>query len=120
MNKVVLDPSSRAKLNGLNEHLEVCDENGHTLGFFLPPDLHHKLLYAWAKSQFTDEEIAQARREIMAEGGLTTSQAVAYLEKVALSVKPPAVSAAPGCQTARKPPLPSAQDSAACSVPAAR
>jgi hypothetical protein len=83
VNKVILDPSLRAKLNSLNEQLELCDEDGHTLGFFLPPDLHHELLHAWAKSQFTDEEIAQARREIKAEGGLTTSQAVTYLEKVA-------------------------------------
>lgn len=87
MNKVILDPSLRAKLNGLNEHVEVCDEQGHTLGFFLPPDIYHKLLYAWAKTQFTDEEIAQARREMRTEGGLTTTQAVAYLEKVAREAK---------------------------------
>ena len=87
MNKVILDPSLRAKLHGLREHLEVCDENGHTLGFFLPPTLHDKLLYAWAKSQITDEEIAQARREIKTEGGLTTTQAVAYLEQVARDAK---------------------------------
>jgi hypothetical protein len=87
VNKVTIDPSLRAKLNGLNEHLEVCDENGRTLGFFLPPDLYHKLLYAWVKTQITDEEIAQARSEIKAEGGLTTSQAVAYLEKVACDAK---------------------------------
>jgi hypothetical protein len=86
VNKVILDLSLRAKLNGLNEHLEVCDEDGRTLGFFLPPDLHQKLLYAWAKTQFSDEEIEQARREIKTEGGLTTPQAVAYLEKLALSM----------------------------------
>jgi hypothetical protein len=42
---VTIDPELRAKLNGLNEQLEVCDENGHTLGHFLPADVYRKLFY---------------------------------------------------------------------------
>jgi hypothetical protein len=42
------------------------------------------------------------------------------IHRLVALVRPPAVSAAPGCQTARKSPPPSAQESAACSVPAAR
>ena len=87
MNKVMLDPSVRAKLHELKEYLELCDENGHTLGFFLPPSLHDKMLYAWAKSQITDEEIAEARREIGSDSGLTTTQAIAHLQKVAREAK---------------------------------
>jgi hypothetical protein len=87
MQKVILDPDLQARLKGLADHLEFCDETGRTLGFFLPPDVHHELLYAWAKSQFSDEELEQARRELKDEGGLTTAEAIAYLESVARSAR---------------------------------
>jgi hypothetical protein len=36
MSKLILDATLRSKLNGLNEQMEVCDETGQTVGFFLP------------------------------------------------------------------------------------
>ena len=36
MNKVTLDDALRAKLNGLNEELEVCDADGQPVGYFVP------------------------------------------------------------------------------------
>jgi hypothetical protein len=65
MDKVVVDESLEAKLNGLNRELEVCDRNGRTLGHFLPPDLYREMLYAWAESQsgITPEELQRRIRE---------------------------------------------------------
>ncbi len=84
MGKLTLDAELRAKLNGLNEPLEVCDESGRTLGHFLPANLYREWAYAWAKAQFADQaEREQARQEIRSEGGLTTAEAVACLEQVA-------------------------------------
>jgi hypothetical protein len=80
---VILDPTTSAPFKGLAEHVELCDEAGKTLGFFLPPDFHHEVIYAWAKSLFTDEDIERSRQEYRAGGGLTTAEAVAYLERVA-------------------------------------
>jgi hypothetical protein len=63
MDKVILDADMRAKLNGLNRHLELCDESGQTLGHVLPDDVYRQFLYAWANSQVTDEELDRASRE---------------------------------------------------------
>jgi hypothetical protein len=63
MTKVTIDSALRAKLNGLNEQIALCDESGKQLGHFLPADLYRDLLNAWADAAFTDEELARADRE---------------------------------------------------------
>jgi len=81
MPKLLLDTDLRARLRDLNVEWEVCDESGRTLGHFLPADLYQKLLYAWAKSLFDDEdELKRARQE---PGGMSTVEALAYLEGMA-------------------------------------
>jgi CRISPR/Cas system-associated endonuclease Cas1 len=66
--------------------VEVCDEKGETLGFFVPPAEHHELVYAWMREQFKDEkELERARAEIRAEGGLTTAEVLAYLRSLGQS-----------------------------------
>lgn len=45
MSKLTLDPQLRAKLNGLNEQLEICDETGQTVGHYLPDEAYKQLLY---------------------------------------------------------------------------
>jgi hypothetical protein len=63
MNKITLDEALRAKLNGLNEELEICDPDGRTVGHFLPPELYREMLYAWAEGQsgITKEELDRRR-----------------------------------------------------------
>jgi hypothetical protein len=63
MGKVTLDPDLRARMNNFDHELELCDENGRTLGRFLPEDVYRKLLYASIKVPFTEEEIEQARKQ---------------------------------------------------------
>jgi hypothetical protein len=63
MTKVILDESLKAKLNGLNEHLELCDEAGQTVGHFLTDEEYRELLLEWADSQITPEELERRRRE---------------------------------------------------------
>jgi hypothetical protein len=63
MTRVTLDAELRARLNGLNEQVEVCDESGKTVGHFLPDALYRKFVYAWANAQVTDEELEQAAQE---------------------------------------------------------
>jgi hypothetical protein len=62
MNKIVLDEALKAKLNGLKETVEVRDEIGRVVGQFVPQKLYMKLLYAWAKTAVTKEELEEADR----------------------------------------------------------
>ena len=79
MHKVVLDQSWRSKLNHLDAQVELCDETGRTVGYFLPAELHDRLCYEWAKTQFTDEELEQARKQPL---GRTTAEVLARLKKL--------------------------------------
>lgn len=88
MSRITLDHELRSKLNGLGEQVEVCDEAGKTVGQFVPQDWYMELMYAWAKQQFSDEkELEQARAEVRAQGGYTTAEAIAYLERIAREAK---------------------------------
>ena len=78
MNRVMLDRDLRSKLSNLETEFEFCDEAGRTVGFFLPADQHRQLLYTWARSQVTDEEIESARGE---SGGRTLPEILADLER---------------------------------------
>ncbi len=65
MSKVTLDQNLRAKLNGLDEPVEVCDEQGKTVGHFLPADIYEGLFYAAlaAESPHTPEELRRRHQE---------------------------------------------------------
>jgi len=76
MSKVLVEPLVRAKLGNFDSRMELCDESGETLGYFVPVSEHHCLLYAWAQAEFTDEEIAAARKE---PGGLSIAEVFAGL-----------------------------------------
>lgn len=76
MNKVTLDPELRSKLDDLDSEFEVCDESGKTLGYYVPAERHRRLLYALARSQVSDEELTEARRQ---SGGRSLAEIVADL-----------------------------------------
>ena len=63
MSKVTLDADLKVTLNGLNEMVEICDEAGKKVGYYLPEDLYKKFVYAWINAQVTDEELEQAKKE---------------------------------------------------------
>ena len=45
MGKVILDDVLRSRLNGLNEHLEVCDADGRVVGHYLPNEAYVQMIY---------------------------------------------------------------------------
>jgi hypothetical protein len=63
MNKVIIEPSLLSELGNLDSRVEFCDTSGRTLGFFVPASEQQRLLYVWARGEFSDEEIEHARRE---------------------------------------------------------
>ncbi len=56
MGKITLDPVLRAKLNGLNEEMEVRIENDETVGMFLPQSEYNRLMLASMEIPFSEEE----------------------------------------------------------------
>ena len=73
MSRVHLDPDLKAKLNGLNEHLELCDADGRTVGHFLPEALYRHMVYQLAEAAcpYTPEELARLDDET---GGRTLAE----------------------------------------------
>jgi hypothetical protein len=65
MSKVVLDNHLRAKLNGLNSPVEICDETGQTVGHFLPSALYNKFAYASLATEcpYSAQELERMHQE---------------------------------------------------------
>ena len=63
MGRITLDPELRAKLNGLNEKVEICDETGKLIGLYLPLEDYKKLLYKNVEIPLAEAEIEERRKE---------------------------------------------------------
>lgn len=61
MTKLTVDSQTRAKLNNLEELIELCDESGRTLGYFHPTRSPNG--GSANSSPFSDEEIEQRRKQ---------------------------------------------------------
>ena len=58
MKKLIADDLLRKQLNGAEQPLEICDQEGNTLGHFVPPAIY-RLLWDALKypPDLTDEEL---------------------------------------------------------------
>jgi hypothetical protein len=63
MTQIVLDAELRARLRGLDEQFEFCDEQGQVVGHYLPEHVYRSWLVAWSKQEVPDQELLQAREE---------------------------------------------------------
>jgi hypothetical protein len=63
MSKIILDGELRSKLNGLHEQLELCAEDGTTLGRFVPEAVFQQIVYAALKQHHTDAEVEELDRQ---------------------------------------------------------
>lgn len=73
MSKLILDADLRARLSGLDEPLEVCDEAGRTVGHFLPERVYEDLFYA-ALAAESPHSAAELRRRHSETGGRSLSE----------------------------------------------
>jgi hypothetical protein len=71
MTKLVADESLRSKLMGLSEEIEICDEQGRTVGHFLPREAYLRLMYEPTEPQITKEEI---ERRLAEPGGRSLAE----------------------------------------------
>jgi hypothetical protein len=58
MTKIIIDAATRANLHNLDTVLQVCDEDGHTLGYFHPLPEGTPV-----RSPISDEEIERRRQQ---------------------------------------------------------
>jgi hypothetical protein len=64
MGKLILDAATRARLNGMNEQIEVYDDQGNLLGYFIPADAAlDSLPRLPGPDLFSDAEIAEALKD---------------------------------------------------------
>lgn len=73
MNRVIVDPVTRAKLASVRQESELCDDSGRVLGHFIP-------LGDSREPRISDEEI---ERRLRCGGGRTLAEILADLEKKA-------------------------------------
>ena len=73
MNKVILDADLRAKLHGGNHGLELTDEQGNVIGHYLT-DRSFTRLFELLYPALTKSEIAEARKEMLEQGGVSTEE----------------------------------------------
>jgi hypothetical protein len=83
---LILDDDLKAKLDGLTRRVEVRDETGKTVGWFVPEEEERlRRQYAEAKEAFAREEAEEAARGIVRKwdgtNGKSTAEAIAEVLK---------------------------------------
>ena len=63
MSQIILDDIETAKVNGLRSSVKVCDSAGNLIGYLLSKEKYEKLVYGWAKSQVSDEQLRRVAQE---------------------------------------------------------
>jgi hypothetical protein len=76
MSKMILDSATANKFREINEHVEVRDEAGELIGYFVPR--LDRRLYESVEIPISDEEL---RRRAQKRGGRTLAEILADLER---------------------------------------
>jgi hypothetical protein len=63
MKRVILSSDVRSQLADLTTPLELCDESGGVLGYFLTCESYNDLLVSFARAVVSDEEVERRMRE---------------------------------------------------------
>jgi hypothetical protein len=74
--KVILDDGLRDQLANQSGSVELFNRAGQKVGYFLTPTQFEKLMYAWGKTQFSDEEAERAWNDYLRNGGVSTQEAL--------------------------------------------
>jgi hypothetical protein len=63
MPRITLGPEIESQLNASEEVVEVCNQSGRILGYFLSKEEYFDLVYARADSQISEEELERRMQE---------------------------------------------------------
>ena len=81
MERIVLDAETRAKFEGRTVGAELTDEQGNVIGHFLTAGSYERLT-EFLFPPITAGEVAEARKEMLAVGGVTSEEMLAGLERI--------------------------------------
>ncbi len=62
MTQLILEPNLRSRFGQTDSEVELRDERGELVGYFVPPLLHRELILAWSRTHVSDDELELARR----------------------------------------------------------
>lgn len=88
MQKILISDPGQLELLKTHDRIEICDDAGKPIGFFVSFLESDSKLYEWAKSQLTEEELSRRKNE--RDQGRTTSEVIKRLR----------TSSTPSCGTA--------------------
>ena len=77
MQRMVLDSSFRDLLVKAGGHLQLCDDVGQIIGYFVPVSEHDTAVYKWVREQITDDELQRRKEE---SGALSTADVLSRLK----------------------------------------
>jgi hypothetical protein len=78
MTKLVVGEALRARLEDYTEHVQLCDEKGNVLGYFLPAEVYDRALYRNVEPPISDEEL---RRRVGEPGRRSLAEILADLQE---------------------------------------
>jgi hypothetical protein len=82
MSELILDADLRQRLNGGTPGTKIRDESGRVVGYFLSADEYANLFASYTADLDTPEAIEEARREMLAGGGVTTAELLERFAKM--------------------------------------
>ena len=63
MAQMILEPTLRSRFGQSESEVELRDEQGELVGYFVPPPLHRELILAWSRSHVSEDDLEVARCE---------------------------------------------------------
>ena len=79
MTRITVNDALLGQLTAGRSEAELCDASGRRVGYFLPDDVYHQLVYRWANAHVTDEELNRCRLE---SESFTTAEVLARLKSI--------------------------------------
>ena len=80
MTKIVLNSETRAKLSDRTAGTEFTDEQGNVVGYLMSEESFERIASIVLPSP-TDREIVEARKEMLENGGVSTEEVLAAIER---------------------------------------
>lgn len=80
MTRITIDAETRSRLVSSGGQVELCDEQGATVGYFMSTGEYRNFIYSWARREFDQEELD---RSPSGPDDFSTQDAITHLEDVA-------------------------------------